>query len=150
MADEIERAPATLERCLDTLGGELRRNGDPGALVRGHVGLYGMSTFTDELALAAKRCADEAGVVLTLHQNFEPADTEADDKRFGRPAVEHLNELGILGPSTTLAHMNVLRDGEIDALAETGSAVVWHPGHFPFFRVPDGGGRRLPEPAGRG
>ena len=100
MADEIERAPATLERCLDALGGELRRNADPDALVRGHVGLYGMSTFTDELALAAKRCADENGVVLTLHQNFEPADTEADDKRFGRPAVEHLNELGILGPST--------------------------------------------------
>jgi 5-methylthioadenosine/S-adenosylhomocysteine deaminase len=150
MADEIERAPATLERCLDTLGGELRRNADPDALVHGHVGLYGMSTFTDELAVAAKRCADEAGVVLTLHQNFEPADTEADDKRFGRPAVEHLDELGILGPSTTLAHMNVLRDGEIDALARTGSAVVWHPGNFLFYGIANDVRCRMPELAERG
>jgi cytosine/adenosine deaminase-related metal-dependent hydrolase len=150
MAEEIERAPASLERCLEVLGGELRRNADPDALVRGHVGLYGMSTFTDELALAAKRCADENGVVLTLHQNFEPADTEADDKRFGRPAVEHLNELGILGPMTSLAHMNVLRDGEIDALADTGSAVVWHPGNFLFYGIANDVRCRMPELAARG
>jgi cytosine/adenosine deaminase-related metal-dependent hydrolase len=150
MADEIERAPATLERSLEALGGELRRNTDPDALVRGHVGLYGMSTFTDELAVAAKRCADEAGVVLTLHQNFDRADTEADDERFGRPAVEHLREIGILGPNTTLAHMNVLRDGEIEALADTGSAVVWHPGNFLFYGIAGGVPCRMPELADRG
>jgi 5-methylthioadenosine/S-adenosylhomocysteine deaminase len=150
MTEEIEGAPATLERSLEVLGGELRRNADPDALVRGHVGLYGMSTFTDELAIAAKRCADEAGVVLTLHQNFEPADTDADDQRFGRPAVEYLREIGILGPSTTLAHMNVLRDGEIDALADTGAAVVWHPGNFLFYGIADGVPCRMPELADRG
>ena len=150
MADEIERAPATLERSLEALGGELRRNADPDALVRGHVGLYGMSTFTDELAVAAKRCADEAGVVLTLHQNFDRADTQADDERFGRPAVEHLREIGILGPKTTLAHMNVLRDGEIEALADTGSAVVWHPGNFLFYGIAAGVPCRMPELAERG
>ena len=100
-------------------------------------------------APAAKRCADENGVVLTLHQNFEPADTEADDERFGRPAVEHLNELGILGPMTTLAHMNVLRDAAIldpqhrhflecawEALEDAGHTPASFPGPIGVFRPP--------------
>jgi cytosine/adenosine deaminase-related metal-dependent hydrolase len=150
MASEIERAPVGLERSLDVLGTELRRNADSDALVRGHVGLYGMSTFTDELAIAAKRCADDNGVVLTLHQNFEIGDTEYDDRRWGRHAVDHLGEIGVLGPNTTLAHMNVLRDGEIDALAGSGSAVVWHPGNFLFYGIAATVPNRMPELADRG
>ena len=80
MATEIDRAPATTERALDLLGGELRRNTDPDALVRGHVGLYGMGTGTDELAVEAKRRADEAGAAFTLHQNFDTEDTAYDDE----------------------------------------------------------------------
>jgi cytosine/adenosine deaminase-related metal-dependent hydrolase len=46
--------------------------------------------------------------------------------------------------------MNVLRDGEIDALAQTGSAVVWHPGNFLFYGIADGVPCRMPELAERG
>ena len=150
MAGEIERAPATTERALEALGSELRRNADPDALVRGHVALYGTGTMSDELAVAAKRRADEAGTVVTLHQNFEPSDVAYDDERYGRPGVEHLADLGVLGPNTTLAHMNVLRDGEIDALAASGAGIVWHPGNFLFYGIAASVPCRVPELVERG
>ena len=33
--------------------------------------------------IAGKACADEAGAMLTQHQNFDPVDVAADDERFG-------------------------------------------------------------------
>jgi 5-methylthioadenosine/S-adenosylhomocysteine deaminase len=150
MANEITRAPAATERSMDSLGGELRRNADPDALVTGHVALYGMGTFTDELAVAAKACADEAGVSLTLHQNFEASDVGYDDSRFGRHAIDHLHSLGVLGDNVTLAHMNLLRDDEVEALAESGAAVVWHPGNYLFYGIAETVPCRFPELAERG
>ena len=150
MATEIDRAPATTARALDLLGGELSRNTDPDALVRGHVGLYGMGTGTDELAVEAKRRADEAGAAFTLHQNFDTEDTAYDDGRFGRDAVEHLGEIGVLGPNTTLAHMNLLRDGEVNALERSGAGIVWHPGNFLFYGIADRMPCRAPELVQRG
>lgn len=150
MASEVERAPATTERSLELLGSELKRNEDPDALVRGHVGLYGMGTFTDELGIAAKACADEAAVNLTLHQNFETTDAEYDDGRFGRHGVVHLAALGILGDNVSLAHMNLLRDDEVEALADSGAAVAWHPGNYLFYGIADTVPCRVPELAERG
>ena len=150
MATEVERAPATTERALDLLGGELRRNADPDALVRGHIGLYGMGTVTDELAVAGKRCADDNDAALTLHHNFDTDDVEYDDKRFGAHGVHHLGELGVLGPTTSLAHMNLLRDDEVDALDGSGATVVWHPGNFLFYGIADRVPCRVPELVDRG
>ena len=82
MASEIERAPATTERALELLGGELRRNADPDALVRGHVGLYGMGTVTDELTVAGKRCADDNGAVA-----HAPSELRHGRRRLRRRAV---------------------------------------------------------------
>jgi 5-methylthioadenosine/S-adenosylhomocysteine deaminase len=150
MAREIDRAPATTEHCLDLLGNELRRNADPDARVRGHVAIYGTGTMTDELAVAAKQCADEAGVVLTLHQNFEPPDAAFDDERYRRPGVEYLAELGVLGRHTSLAHMNILRDGEIEALRAAGAGIVWHPGNYLFYGISASVPCRVPELVERG
>jgi 5-methylthioadenosine/S-adenosylhomocysteine deaminase len=150
MTKEIERAPAVTARALGLLGGELRRNSDPDALVRGHVGLYGMGTCTDELTLAAKECADANGVILTFHQNFDTADVDYDDMRFGANAVTHLADLGVLGDSVFLAHMNVLRDDEVAALADSGTGVVWHPGNYLFYGIASRTPCRVPELLERG
>ena len=150
MATEIERAPATTERALAVLGTQLRRNADPDGLVRGHVGLYGMNTFTDELAVAAKACADENGTSLTLHQNFDTADVAYDDERWGAHAVAHLAELGVLGANVSLAHMNVLRDDEFDAVADSGATIVWHPGNYLFYGIASRTPCRIPELLERG
>ena len=130
MASSMERAPAKRERAFRLLGGQLRRNQSPDALVRGHVALYGEGSASDELALAAKACADEHHVVLTQHQSFEVDDTEVDDARFGRHVLLHYAENGTLGPNCTFAHMNVIRDDEVNAIVESGLSIAWNPGNY--------------------
>lgn len=126
-AYRLERAPASSERSLRLLGTELRRNRDPDALVRGHVAIAGMGTATDELERAAKAAADRAGTVLNQHQSYYFIDTETDDRRHGRHAILHLEELGILAPNCLFAHVNVVRDDEVEPLVRSGLSIAWCP-----------------------
>lgn len=126
-APTVERAPATTDRALRLLGGQLWRNDDPDALVRGHVAIVGMASASEELERAAKATADRAGVVLNKHQSYAPMDVGDDDRRFGRHPLVHFEDLGVLGPNCLFAHMNVLREDEIDAVVRTGVSISWNP-----------------------
>jgi cytosine/adenosine deaminase-related metal-dependent hydrolase len=123
----IHSAPRSTEEALARLGGELRRNSDPDALVRGHVAVLGLGTASEKLLLAAKRCADDAGVVLNMHHAYSPADTAADRARYGTDPLLHLAAIGVLDSNVTLAHANYLTDAECDALLESGASVAWAP-----------------------
>lgn len=123
----LSRAPVSTERALGILGNELRRNSDPDALVRAHVAIQGMGTASDQLEIAAKQAADAAGTVLNQHQSYYQVDVETDDRRYGKHALVHLNDIGVLGPNCTMAHMNILRDDEIDLVRQSGLSVVWCP-----------------------
>ena len=79
----IRRAPRDLDEAISRLGGELRRNEDPDALVRGHIAVLGLGTASETLLREAKRRADAAGVVLNMHHAYSPADTAADRARYG-------------------------------------------------------------------
>jgi cytosine/adenosine deaminase-related metal-dependent hydrolase len=122
----LERAPASLERSLGVLGSQLWRNRDPDALVRGHVGAYGMDTCSMVLVAAAKACADEAGVIFCQHQSFEEEDVSAQRRELGTAPVLYMAEHGILDANTTFAHMNVLDPDEQKAVAESGMSIVWN------------------------
>lgn len=145
MTREISRAPAETDRCLKMLGGQLWRNTNADALVRGYICLYGAGTCTDELTRAAKICADNNGVVFAQHQNFLMDDTAGDDARFGRHAVTHFSELGLLSENTTFVHMNVLRDDEVRAVVASGMSLVWHPGNYMFYGLSGQTRCRMPE-----
>jgi 5-methylthioadenosine/S-adenosylhomocysteine deaminase len=127
------------------LGGQLWRNTNADALVRGYICLYGAGTCTDELTRAAKICADNNGVVFAQHQNFLMDDTAGDDARFGRHAVTHFSELGLLSENTTFVHMNVLRDDEVRAVVASGMSLVWHPGNYMFYGLSGQTRCRMPE-----
>ena len=103
-SDQGARAPRSLRRSLNLLGGQLRRNRDRDALVQGCVVIFGLGSASDELALAAKRMADEHGVVYTQHQSFAPSDAGADQQRYGRRALLHHYEIGLLGHNCTYSH----------------------------------------------
>jgi len=109
------------------LGNELKRNADPDALVQAHVALRGLASSTDELQLAAKAVADEAGVVLNQHQSFNEFDVRDDDERFGKHAMVHFHEIGALGPNCTWSHMNIVRDDELSPVIDSGMTPVWCP-----------------------
>src|SRR5258708_2025363 len=104
---DIEGAPIDRARCMKLLGSELWRNKNPDSLIRGHVAIFVMGAESEELALAAKSCAEAAGAPFTMHQSQSVDDTEFDDQRFGKHAVVHLFERGILGPNCVFPHTHL-------------------------------------------
>jgi len=130
---ELDRAPADHARSMKLLGRQLARNRDPDALVRGHIGLYGAATASDELERAAKAAADEQGAILTQHQSFYADDVADDDARFGGHPLAHFADIGVLGPNCTFAHMNAIRDDETQPVVDSGLTIVWMPGNYMYY-----------------
>jgi 5-methylthioadenosine/S-adenosylhomocysteine deaminase len=124
-APAVARAPANRKRALRLLGGQLKRNADPDALVRGHIALIGMGSASDELQMAAKVCADKHGVVVNQHQSYSAVDVDDDVRRLKCRPLLHYAELGVLGTNATLVHVNVLDEEETAALVASGSSIVW-------------------------
>jgi cytosine/adenosine deaminase-related metal-dependent hydrolase len=125
---ELRRAPRSRDEALARMGGELRRNADPEALVTAHIAILGLGTASEALMLEAKARADSVGVVLNLHQSYSPADTEADRRRFGgKDPVVHLAEVGFLDRNVTFGHGNHLTDAECDLIVERGTSIAWAP-----------------------
>ena len=122
----VTRAPATTERSLRLLGGQLWRNDDPDALVRGHIAIVGMASSSDELELAARAAADRGGVILNQHQSYAAQDVADDDQRLGRHPLRHFEEIGVLGPNVMFAHMNVLREDEVAPVRRSGMSISWN------------------------
>jgi 5-methylthioadenosine/S-adenosylhomocysteine deaminase len=121
----LARAPVSLDRSLDALGGQLWRNDDPDGLVKGHIAVYGMGAASIELLSAAKSRADEARVVFAQHQSWQPADVEAQTAEYGMPPLLYFEQRGLLGSNCSFAHMNVLTDAEVTAVSDSGMSVVW-------------------------
>lgn len=125
---ELRRAPRTRDEALARMGGELYRNADREALVTGHVAILGLGTASETLMMEAKQRADNAGVVLNLHQSYSPADTEADRRRYGgKDPLVHLAEVGFLDRNVTFGHANHLTDAECDAILAKGPSLAWAP-----------------------
>jgi cytosine/adenosine deaminase-related metal-dependent hydrolase len=124
----IARAPRNLNEALAQMGGQVRRNSDPNALVTGHIALLGLGTASEELLIEAKRQADAAHVVLNMHHAYSPADTAADLTRYGMDPLLHLANIGVLGRNVTLGHANHLTDAETKVLIELGASLAWAPG----------------------
>lgn len=124
----LVRAPQTRQEALASMGHELHRNGDPDALVTGHIAILGLGTASETLMMEAKERADAAGVVLNLHQSYSPADTEADRRRFGgKDPLVHLAEIGFLDRNILFGHANHLTDAECDVILELGPSLAWAP-----------------------
>jgi 5-methylthioadenosine/S-adenosylhomocysteine deaminase len=143
-----ERAPPSLDRCLDQLGNQLGRN--DGGRVHGYVAVYGLGTASDELLRAAKAIALQAGVGFHQHEGYIPRATRADRERLGKSRIQHLAELGVLGPGSTLIHLNVLDDDDIQILADSGTTVVWCPLAYLQLGIAAAAPIRMPEMRRRG
>jgi cytosine/adenosine deaminase-related metal-dependent hydrolase len=66
---------------------------------------------------------------LYLHTHVAETRSEADIARnmYGCRMVKHLNEIGFLGPRTSLAHCVWIDDEEIDLIARSGAVAVHNP-----------------------
>ena len=88
---------------------------------------FSPSFSTEELLLGAKELADRYGTGLTLHFNNSQQTVEASLSQHGKRPAEYLEEIGVLGPSTLLAHSLGIDQREVDAMARTGTKAVMCP-----------------------
>ena len=88
---------------------------------------FSPSFSTEELLLGAKDLADRYGTGLTLHFNNSPQAVEASLSQHGKRPTEYLEDIGVLGPSTLLAHCLGIDQGEVDVMARTGTKAVMCP-----------------------
>ncbi len=137
----MARAPIDRVRCLQQLDAELHRNGDPEALVRGYVFVYGVGTASPELLQAAHACAHANSVPLHLHAGYVPEEAEIYRALNGTSQLVHLQELGVLDEQTVVVHANALDEAEETAVRESGCQIVWCP--TAFFSLGIGGRSRF-------
>ncbi|MCS5734990.1 amidohydrolase family protein [Herbiconiux daphne] len=83
---------------------------------------------TDELLLRASSEARRHGEVLHMHLLETKLQAEVARTRYdGRTIVQHLDDLGVLGPNVTLAHGIWLTADDLALLARSGATVVHNP-----------------------
>ena len=88
---------------------------------------FSPSFSTEELLLGAKELADWYGTGLTLHFNNSQQAVEASLSQHGKRPAEYLEDIGVLGPGTLLAHSLGIDQREVDAMARTGTKAVMCP-----------------------
>jgi 5-methylthioadenosine/S-adenosylhomocysteine deaminase len=113
-----EEAVARMEETIK------RYNGRLDGRVRAWAMPFSAEYATPELLRAAKALADRYQAGFTLHHSSTPEATAAAVRQYGKAPVLALGELGCLGPNVVLSHALGLNADEVDALADTDTAVV--------------------------
>jgi cytosine/adenosine deaminase-related metal-dependent hydrolase len=127
--DEAELLRRPYDQCVELIVDQLERypfRGD--GLVRGAVTLYGCGRASDRLLLEGQALAARHGAPMIIHQHWGPDETAASQALFGRAPIEHLSDIGVLGPNLTLVHMIHLSPSELELLYPSGAKVVHCPG----------------------
>lgn len=127
-AMELEGRHQPTDACLEKLTTQMERHPfTGGGRTRCAVTLCGIGTASDRLLSEAKLLANRHDVPMIMHQSWEEEEVVRSEKRYGNRPVEHLAELGILGPRLTLIHMIHVNEREIELVAVSGASVVHCP-----------------------
>ena len=93
-----------------------------------------LAQCTDDMMKATKSLADKRGVGWATHLQYklgtskvDPRRKRTDLKKYNGRAVEYMESLGILGPSSLLIHCTYVDDVEIETLTRTGTPVAHCP-----------------------
>ena len=82
---------------------------------------------SDALLRGSRELADRTGAGIHLHVGEAKSHALRSREVFGETLVGRLDRLGVLGPDVSMAHGVWLTDGELDALARTGTSIVHNP-----------------------
>ncbi|GAB4503373.1 MAG: putative aminohydrolase SsnA [Anaerolineales bacterium] len=91
------------------------------------MGLHASFTVSDETVEQCVAIAKEHGVGCHIHVAEDAADREDSLRRYGVPTVNRLHRLGVTGEKSIFVHCVHVDEGEMEALAETKTAVVHNP-----------------------
>ncbi len=75
----------------------------------------------------ARDFALEHGLMVHIHVSETRAELEQAKSSLGRTPVQHLNDLGLLGPNLCACHAVWLEEEDMDLLARTGTPVITNP-----------------------
>jgi cytosine/adenosine deaminase-related metal-dependent hydrolase len=113
---------------LRALEDELARYPADGRLISAWPLLIGHNTNSDALWQGAKALADAHGAGISAHMSPVQNDPDWYLANTGRRPVEHLADIGVLGPNVNLVHGVHFDDAEVALLAQTGTNVTHCPG----------------------
>jgi len=82
---------------------------------------------SDALLTMCRDMAERRAVGIHTHLLETEVQIGIARRRYGTTMVEHLDRLGLLGPSLTCAHCNWLSEGDIQLLAASGTVVAHNP-----------------------
>lgn len=86
--------------------------------------IHASFTVSDDLIKETKRLADKYHATITIHTSEGLGDVQHNLEHYGKRTVERLQDLGLLGPSTVLAHCVNLNEHEIDIISKTKTGVA--------------------------
>jgi cytosine/adenosine deaminase-related metal-dependent hydrolase len=117
---------------VDEIEGQLEEllrewHGADGGRLQVFAGPVGLQWCSDELLSALAATAARHATGLTIHLLETRMQAEVARHRFGVGAVEALDQLGLLGPATSLAHGVWLEPSDFELLASRNAVVVHNP-----------------------
>ncbi len=89
--------------------------------------VVGHTTCTDTLWRAARDAADRYSTGLNFHMSPAAMDPDGFLAQYGQRPIEHLSEIGVLGPNCVLVHCVHVDDNEIRLLAHHRCSVAHCP-----------------------
>lgn len=92
-------------------------------LVHPCVQAHSVYTSDRDMLADVRRIAEEFDIGFITHAAESRGEMEQVQKLYGKTPIEVLDDHGLLGPKTLLAHCVHLNDAEIARLAETGTSV---------------------------
>ena len=123
-----ENETAKIGEAIGLLQAQAERWPDDGdALLAAWPVLVGHSTNPDEVWLAAKALADGKGLKVSAHMSPRQSDPDWFLAQYGRRPLEHLANIGALGPNVCLTHLAAIDESELEVMAATGTSCIHCP-----------------------
>ena len=127
-----EDQPRVSAAAIAILDSEMERYpGDNETLLSAWPVLVGHSTNSDDVWRAAKALADSKGVRVSAHMSPRASDPQWFLANYGRRPLEHLADIGVLGPNVVLTHLADIDQSELDILVASGAGAI-HCAHAAF------------------
>ena len=108
--------PMTLDEALEITESNIRswdRSAD--GRIRVFATIEGVGTCSDELTRGAREIAAQYGTFALMHKASSQEEVASELKATGHRPVEHMYEIGALGPNVYLNHMTAVESFEVDS-----------------------------------
>ncbi|EJL32614.1 amidohydrolase family protein [Novosphingobium sp. AP12] len=125
--DPSADAEALTREALAALEADLESYPQDGRRIAAWPNLIGHMTATDELWRSVTDLAKRTGTRVSAHMSPVGGDSEWYLANTGRRAVEHLSDIGVLGPHLNLVHMVHIDAHEAELVAASGTNVTHCP-----------------------